>query len=187
MDTQAFYRPPAPELSQGDILERIPQLILKEQPRLLRPTTLTGNRLVYEPQSLGVGELPTTPDEGALVPAVCQVTRAILLTHSCEVDKDGKHRTVALIRPLPLNMPAQDLSTIRENKRFAFFYLPTDGDQWPESYVDFRRVCTVAPIWVDKAKRVASLTDVARQALLLQLFRFFARVELDLSVFPPDP
>jgi hypothetical protein len=31
--------------------------------------------------------------------------------------------------------------------------------------------------------RLASLTDVARQAMMLQFFRFLARVELDPKVF----
>lgn len=53
----------------------------------------------------------------------------------------------------------------------------------PECYVDFRRICTVTPTWVDSAHRVASLTMLARQAMQLQFFRFFARVELDPGVF----
>lgn len=90
---------------------------------------------------------------------------------------------VALVRPLPASMPAQDLATIRENRRYAFFYLSAGGERLLESYVDFRRICTVAPTWVDSAHRLASLTMVARQAMLLQFFRFLARVELDLGIF----
>ena len=47
-------------------------------------------------------------------------------------------------------MPAQDRLTIQQNKRYAFFYLPDGGEKLPESYVDFRRVCTIAPTWVDR-------------------------------------
>jgi hypothetical protein len=107
----------------------------------------------------------------------------MLLTFDCEIDKDKKHRTVAMIRPLPPNMPNRGRETIQANKRFPFFYLPAGGDQLPESYVDFRRICTVSPQWVDSATRLASLTPVARQAMLLQFFHFFTRVELDPQVF----
>jgi hypothetical protein len=183
MEAASFYRAVDPQLCQGDILERAPHVYLKDQPRPLRKTTLPGNRVVYELEELAAKALPATPDEGLQVPAVCQVTRAMLLTYDCEIDKDRKHRTLALIRPLPSAMPEQDRSTIRGNKKYAFFYLPPGGDQLPESYVDFRRICTVSPQWVDSAARLASLTKEARQAMLLQLFRFLTRVELDPNVF----
>ncbi len=183
MEAASFYRPVDPKLCQGDILERVPHLFLKEQPRPLQKTTLAGNRIVYELEELTEGALPTVPEEGVLVPATCQVTRAMLLTYDCEIDKDKKHRTVALIRPLPTNMPAQDRATIQDNRRFPFFYLPAGGEKLPESYVDFRRICTVSPQWVDAAPRLASLTEITRRALLLQLFRFLTRVELDAGVF----
>jgi hypothetical protein len=109
----------------------------------------------------------------------------MLLTYDCEIDKDKKHRTVALIRPLPGNMPAEDRAIIQENRRFPFFYLPPGGPELPESYVDFRRICTVSPPWVDSATRLKSLTATARQAMLLQFFRFLTRVELDARVFGP--
>lgn len=183
MSAVSFYRPADPQLCQGDILERIPQVYLKDPPTPLRKTTGAGNRPFYELEDSGAQTLPTTPEEGVLVPASCQVTRAMLLTYSCEIDKDRKHRTVALIRPLPANMPLQDRATLQENRRFAFFYLPTGSDLLPESYVDFRRICTVSPQWVDSATRLASLTSVARRAMLLQFFRFLTRVELDPSIF----
>ena len=37
--------------------------------------------------------------------------------------------------------------------------------------------------WVDSMTRLASLTEEARNAMLLQFFRFLARVELDPRVF----
>jgi hypothetical protein len=182
MDATSFYRAVDAQLCQGDILERVPHLLLKEQPRPLQKTTLPGNRVVYELEQTE-NALPTTPEEGLLIPATCQVSRAMLLTYDCEIDKDKKHRTVVLVRRIPSNMPETDRSTIRENRKYAFFYLPAGGDLLPESYVDFRRICTVSPQWVDSAVRLASLTQPARQAMLLQLFRFLTRVELDPKIF----
>jgi hypothetical protein len=185
MDAASFYRAVDSQLCQGDILERVPHLYLKEQPRPLRKTTLPKpmSRIVFELEDLPEGALPITPEAGATVPANCHVTRAMLLTHDCEIDKDKKHRTVALIRPLPVAMPASDRATIQQNQRFPFFYLPAGGNQLPESYVDLRRICTVSPQWADSAIRLASLTTAARQAMLIQLFRFLTRVELEPTVF----
>ena len=183
MDATPFYRPADAQLCQGDILERVPHLVMKEQPRPLRKRTSSGNKIVYEMEELAEGTLPTTSDEDLLVPAACQISRAMLLTHDCEIDKDKKHRNVALIRPLPSSMGAKDRITIQENRRFPFFHLPAGGEKLLEGYVDFRRICTVSPQWIDSATRLASLTDGARQAMLLQLFRFLTRVELDSKVF----
>ncbi len=95
MHANSFYRPSEAQLCQGDIFERVPQIILKEQPRLLSKVTLSKKRLGYEVEELSEGALPTT-GEGGLVPATCQVTRAMLLTHGCEIDKDKKHKNIVL-------------------------------------------------------------------------------------------
>ena len=76
---------------------------------------------------------------------------------------------------------------VKEGRDFSFFYLPPGEGQLVESYVDFRRICTVAPHWVDAMPRLASLTEEARQAMMLQFFRFLARVELNPKVFEEHP
>jgi hypothetical protein len=52
-----------------------------------------------------------------------------------------------------------------------------------QSYVDFRRISTVCPEWVDTATRLASLEAVACQSMLLELFRYLASVELKPEIF----
>jgi hypothetical protein len=183
MDATSFYRAVDAQLCQGDILERVPHIILKEQPCPLRKATLSKKRMGYELEELPEGALPTTPGEGMLVAATCQVTRAMLLTHGCEIDKDNKHRLVALIRPMPKEWDEENRKIVKQGRDFSFFYLPAGEGQLVESYVDFRRICTVAPLWADSMTRLTSLTEEARHALLLQFFRFLARVELDPKVF----
>jgi hypothetical protein len=58
------------------------------------------------------------------VPATCQVARAMLLTHGCEIDKDKKHRLVALIRPMPQEWDEENRKIVKEGRDFSFFYLP---------------------------------------------------------------
>jgi hypothetical protein len=181
MDPASFYRPVDAQLCQGDILRFAPHLLLKQPPQALRKTTSRGNKSVYELEELPVPPV-SLPSEGVLVPVPCQVTWGILLTHDCEVDKDRKHRTVAMIRTIPAEMPDNDRAIIKQNQRFPFYYLPPLADI-PESYVDFRRISTLSPEIVDSATRFASLSQEARQAMLLQFFRYMARVELEPQVF----
>ena len=183
MDAASYYRPVDSQLCQGDIFERVPQLLLKEQPRLLRKATLPKKKIGYEIEELPEGSVPVTPAGGGLVPATCHVTRAMLLTHGCEIDKDNKHRLVALIRPMPKDWDEENRTIVKEGRDLSFFYLPPGEGQLAESYVDFRRICTVAPQWVDSTTRLGSLSELARQAMLLQFFRFLARVELTPAVF----
>jgi hypothetical protein len=72
MDATSLYRAVDAQLCQGDILERVPHIILKEQPRPLRKATLSKKRMGYEVDELPEGALPTTPGEGTLVPATCR-------------------------------------------------------------------------------------------------------------------
>lgn len=183
MEANSFYRAIDVQLCQGDIFERVPQIILREQPCPLRKATLSKKRVGYEMDELPEGALPTTPAEGTLVPATCQVTRAMLLTHGCEIDKDKKHRLIALIRPLPKAWGEENRKIVEEGRDYSFFYLPPGDGQLVESYVDFRRICTIAPPWVDSMSRLASLTEEARDAMLLQFFRFLARVDVAPRVF----
>jgi hypothetical protein len=68
MDATLFYRPVDPQFCQGDILERVPQLFLKEHPRPLRKMTLPGNRVAYELEELAEGALPSTTEEAFWCP-----------------------------------------------------------------------------------------------------------------------
>jgi hypothetical protein len=120
MDAASFYRMVDPKLCQGDILERVPHIFLKDQPRPLRATTLAGNKPGLQIDELLPGELPTTDSNGVSVAANCYVTRAMLLSFDCEIDNDKKHRLVALIRPLPKEWDEQNRDIVRDGKLCRF-------------------------------------------------------------------
>jgi hypothetical protein len=178
MDASPFYRPVDSRLCQGDILERVPNVYVKNQPVALKRITLSGGRAGYE-----IDESQEPSKEDALIPALCHISRGILLTHGCEIDKDAKHRLIALVRPVRPEWEAEQLAIVRENRNYSYFYLPASEGKLSESYVDLRRICTVSPHWVDSAIRLASLTAEACQAMLFQLVRFLTRAELDPKIF----
>jgi hypothetical protein len=58
----------------------------------------------------------------------------MVLSYDCEVDKDPKHRMVALIRPLR-GVPSEGQEIIRAHDNFSACYLPAYGEIMSESYV----------------------------------------------------
>lgn len=180
MTVSDFYQDPEQVASQGDIFETVPHLFLKERPKQieLKMANRPAGRLVDE---LGGEALPKCGSE-VFVPAPTKVGYAVLLTHGCEVDKDKNHRVIALVRQFDgLNQDEQD--NIRGNGKYACFHLPALTGKLPESYVDFRRISTVGLGWLSLHSRPTALSEVARQRMLLAMFRFFARLQLDDDVF----
>ena len=183
MDADPFYRQVKEQLCQGDVLERVPLPHLKEMPCPLKKTMLRGHREGFElGEPLSLATLPT-PNSGLLVPALCDYTRALVLTYDCEIDKpDAKYLTVALVRPLDSRMPDEQKALIRGGQVFASFHLPSLAAIGGESYVDFRRLACLSVDIVKSAKRVASLSDIAWKAFLFQMIRFLSRIDIDQTI-----
>jgi hypothetical protein len=185
MDNTPFYRPITAELCQGDVFERIALVFSKDAPTPLKKATLPGKREGFEADT---PLAPSTPPSGSplLVAAPCDYTRAMLLTHDCEIDKPStKVLNLALIRPLDPKMPEDDKTILRENRKFAFFYLPAEQEGAAESYVDFRRLGTVGVETVKATPRLARLSEIARKAMLFQFFRYLTRIDLRQASLPP--
>lgn len=117
-----------------------------------------------------------------MLPGPALVEKAILLSHSCVVDKDNTHRVVALIRPMAKLLPAEQ-ENVRGGGKLASFYLPALNEQLPESFIDFRRISTVGLEWLQKGRRITCLCEDARRLMLLRMFAYFTRLELEASVF----
>ncbi len=122
------------------------------------------------------------PGSEVVIPAACLIDRAILLTYGCEIDKDKRHRLVALVRPM-IGFQESEKETIRANGKYACFHLPAMNGHVEEGYVDFRRLSTVSPDWLEKNKRVTTLAEHARRKLLLRFFLFMSRLQLEDSIF----
>ena len=115
--------------------------------------------------------------EGDQVVAFCQLAFGMVISHDCEIDKDTKHRLIALIRPLD-PLPAQDQQTIREHRNVSDCYLPAYPGIIGESYVDFRRMTTLHPTILQNTERVLSLTEEGLKYLQIQLIRFVTRLDI---------
>ncbi len=184
MKPNEFYRDVDPLWCQGDIIRQVPHIHLKPPLRALRKeTTKFGERLApFEYQfDAEEGGLVRTPPPGGFkfstgeqVEAFCQLALGMVLTDGCEIDKDERHRQVALIRPLS-PLPSQDQQTIRENLNFSYCYLPAYSDIIAESYVDFRRITTLHPNYLRFPDRIISLTDEALKYVKTQFIRYVTR------------
>jgi|ERR1019366_1227484 hypothetical protein len=179
----AFYRPVGNDVLQGDIFNDIPHLFLKPPLKAIRgPITLKGGR-----PSWGVYDYPLTGEPlelpkiggpfnfalGEQVPVTCNVTRAMVLNHECDIENEHEHRLIALIRPLaPVTNP-EHRQFIKENRNSAFFYLPPNDGGLEEAYVDFRRITSLSPSFLVPGNRLSALAPVAVLALQAQIFRHF--------------
>jgi hypothetical protein len=181
MDASECYRDPDELLCQGDIFATIPHVFLKDRPNQVA-LMMAGKRAGFLVDEFCNPDAPQCSHE-IIVHAQTRVGYAILMSHSCEVDKPPPHRVIALVRQVSeLNKDAEK-DTIRKNGKYACFHLPALEGKLPESYVDFRRISTIGPRWLTLATRKTSLTDEARKKMLFALFRFFTRLELAESGF----
>jgi len=175
-------------------MRAVPHVHLKQPPlKALRSRITNRGGETFDPYPYDMeedgeqGPLPTPrPDfhfsQGEnMAAAFCQVAVGILLSHNCELDKDNKHRLVALIRPLS-GVQEKDRETIKEGRNFSYLYLPAYGDLLSESYVDFRRITTVAPEFLKDARRIVCLTETALAYLYTQFFRYLTRRDLNPEV-----
>ncbi len=187
MDDPDFYRAPSSEIDQGDIFSWLPHIHFKDTIKVVRPESGPGGAQRLKQFEVDQASLPdhTTSEspnggykfqEGEKVISFCQLARGIVLSHGCEIDKDKKHRLIALVRPLG-NLTANDQSTIRERRNFSSFYLPTNNDLDGENYVDFRRITTVAPEFLLVKNRLTSISESAARQLIMQFFLYVARVD----------
>lgn len=191
MQAEEYYRDVDPEWCQGDIIRQIPHIHLKPPLKVVRKeTTKSGEKLAAFEYQFGtiqeknnVAELPPGGfkfDIGEQAIAFCQLAFGVILSHGCEIDKDSKHRTVALIRPL--SNVSQGREIIKANDNFSYWYLPAYGEIMGESYVDFRRITTLHPDFLKNSERIVSLTDNAVKHLQMQYFRYLTRRDIKAEV-----
>jgi hypothetical protein len=100
----------------------------------------------------------------------------VLLTHDCEIDKDDRYRTLAMIRPMvSLNEEAQ--ATVLAFRNYSAFPLEAQeaDPRLLPSFIDFRKLTTVRPQVLEQSDRHASMSDELRDALAEAFHLFLFR------------
>src|SRR5258708_7599531 len=138
VDPALIYRALEDQVCQGDIFENAPSLILKDKPKKDVPIQLAGLKAGSLTDQLS-GATPAAATGEIVMPVFTLIGHAILLTYDCDLDKDKKHRTIALIRPMG-SLNTQEQENVRSGGKYACFHLPALADVIPEGYVDLRRI-----------------------------------------------
>jgi hypothetical protein len=167
-----LYEDPRADISQGDILEKLPSA------HLVRPL----QALFARPDGSMAVESEDHPDfndkKGQPVVASCKRARALLLSYDCEIDKPAvKHWIIAPIVPLSL-IPGPSHSDAKKNKIFSLLYLPSYRDILEESVLVLNHITTLDREFVQRTRRILSLSDIGRRALYAQYVRWLTRWQL---------
>ncbi|MBP3958439.1 hypothetical protein J8F10_24590 [Gemmata sp. G18] len=218
MADEQFYRSLPLEPAQGEIFSDVPHIHLRP-PADQRATinvvreanTSKPDRRIFGLYSWppAAGESPALPKSsvqgGAFhleppnsenVSAYCQISKAIVLNHECDLvpGRVPKHRFIAMIQPLSTIREDQTVATdsgprlvrdiIRKNQNQARFFLPAIDGLLEESFVDLRRMSCVDPCFLRDSSKVACLSEVAFKALMAQIIFFLSQRD---PVAPPTP
>jgi hypothetical protein len=178
-----FYQLPVPQLTQGDILNDVPAVYVGDGPlefirRRDTPRGPTGDIFV-----LGDGERAPQQAfkrDGDEFVGNVQQARAMILTHSCELDNSPRATvTLVLIRPMR-NLPDEAKSAIREGRNLRLLYLPAnDEPPLEESYVDLSRVTSIRRGALNDDQRYLSATRDLLLAVYMGIVKYYTRFEVD--------
>lgn len=169
---EEIYEGPRPKLSQGDILASVPGICIRGTVTRIEKG---DNRTYHIANGLGEGSAQT--GEKLSIAAGCRYTKAILITHDCEIDKEHV-KTLIVCPVLPLSSLAsksQDL--VRRNRVYSRLHLPRYREALVESFVDLAQFSTIEKAHLANGQRILSLSDLGRHALYLQLIRWLTRWE----------
>lgn len=161
-----WWGPLEDKLSQGDVLSAIPF------GAVLHPTTYLAKRTVKP----NVFQWAPTDQVEEHTLARGRGAPCIVLSHSCELDKDEKKGRVivAPIAPIDRVTEAAARDAILAQRRFSMLPLP-DIPNMGTFYADLRVMTSVYRAHCNDAKRVASMSDEGRFRLAVQLVAFFGR------------
>lgn len=179
----AYYQAKNPaEVLQGDIFEVQPSIFIRSRPLAVVRTKQEGER-IHAGMHTEDGK-PAPPDggyrweKGEDIIAEGILAKAVMMTHDCEIEKDDKHRALALIRPWS-TIPAEHQEKVRQGLRYRFFWLPAQNDpDFEESYVDFRRLTTVRPGALLEQHRILAMTERMREAIGAAFIKFITRKDI---------
>lgn len=163
-----------PDLSQGDVIDQALFTVAIDPPQFLGRRESHGDRFWLEENN------EVDPDGDGLRKMVVKahVFPALIVSHSCEIDKNQKSTKRILVSPVvPIDMlhdreQVQRVLALRSKALFPLVDIPILGT----CYTDFRRITPVQIRSLLAAGRHGSMTPEGRSRLHMHLIAFFARL-----------
>nr|WP_311527975.1 hypothetical protein [uncultured Ralstonia sp.] len=163
-------------LSQGDIVTGLPLFSVLAPVPFLTKKSIKGGQEAWI-QTEAPATTTTTPISAL---ANGKMSAAIVLSHSCELDKkrNGARVLMAPVKPLgELGLSEEAAAQVLQQQVFALFPLP-DVPGIGTVVADLRSTTSVPRAIVDDGTRIASMTTAALRRLAAQLVGFYLRLEL---------
>ncbi len=159
-----------PELSQGDVIADLPVLGLNHPTRYLKKDgTSKGGTISWLESAT-----PHSDKDGKInFLAKGRHVGVLVLSHSCELDKNKKRVIVAPIDSITV-VSEEHQAVILAQKSYALMPLP-DVPGVGTCYADFRSITALDRRVVNEGKRIASMTEIAHVRLGAQIDGFFLR------------
>lgn len=163
-----------PNLSQGDVVARLPLGIPTSPLIHLSKKTLSGN------QSAWVEGPPNDDSESGFLLIKTRRLLSIVLTHDCQLDKSKRKPRVQLAPVIELDRLNSEEKTLVINQRSLSQLVLPDIPQVGSCYADLKNIFTVDKGLIgDDTMRIASMTDQGKDRLQWQLIAYFVDRDRD--------
>lgn len=179
-----YLAPNQEEDLQGDVFAALPSVLAVRRP--LQAIRLLGAaKEGYQPQVFIHDE--THPPKHGFKWAPADggdelvhkgfVTKAMLVSHDCEIENDDRVRLVAMVRPLTDLTDPEIQEDVRRGDVSGAFYLPRQEPEpsLAESFVDFRRLTPVTPELLVRQEKLLSLTELMRMRMREHFWLYLCR------------
>lgn len=160
---------PEDELSQGDVLEEVLFGVAEYPPCELRKQTVKKHGDVWVPYSKPCGDRYFNwLGRGRLA-------MALVISHSCDLDKrEGKNRVIVAPVARASSIEPRHWENIRAYGRRALFPLPS-VPSIGDAYSDLRQLTTVDRAFLEKARKLCSMSEDGLKLLQRHLVGFLVR------------
>ena len=164
------------KLSQGDVVAELPFFLSPSPVQYLRHANMKGGAPGWMESDKPIAQR----DGRVRFLGIGKIVAGLVLSHSCELDKDDRGKRRVLVAPIvsieTIAEPALRESIVAQQLT-ASLPLP-DVPTLGTCYADLRSLTTLEREIVDGGKRVASMVPEAERRLQAQLVAFLVRLDL---------
>ena len=158
------------DISQGDIVSLFSFAVLNEPVKYLKKMNTLSNGLTgWTEQS------NPAPDKKNAIHYLAKGKDlpGIIVSHSCDIDKNSKYILVAPIGHIDFLKP-EVIRTIEDQSNIRLFGIPNNPN-FGDGYADLRCITAIKSTVVKGLTRSASMTGQAQNLLQARLVEFFTR------------